>query len=496
MANNKLTWQELRNAVVERANCTEQEAESFLAALSESVVEGLKSDKQVKIKGLGSFGLKAVAARKSVNIATGEDIVIEGYNKLTFNAESALKESVEKRIEKPATTEMVNELKNDPIKKLGEQAGEIVDILAELGQAPAEKVKGEKVKGEKVKSEKVKGEKAKGEKAKGEKVKGEKVKGEKAKGEEAKGEKDLCKCKCKCKYWWCWLIGLVVVVSGVVASVYYSEQIIGWWQCTKIMDGRITVGEYHDMVTRTKHIKTEEPIKERKSLSDHWNTVCNEIESWEIGATITTWWENIKFWEKEEVEVQPEVPSMPVTSGREVTPLAPRALTPNPPTTTVASPSVMENSLVYDRMPGIQTYYAEEEDVVSELENASVELLEDTIEEVAEEVAAELTEEVVEEVVEEEVVAALADLPRVYTRYIATEIVDKNSRLTLIAQKYYGNKDLWVFIYEANRQLITNPAQISEGQKLLIPELDAKYLDLSNPELRKLVDALTAEYVK
>ena len=108
MASNKFTWLELRKAVAEYAHCSEQEAEIFLSALLESVVNGLKKDKQVKIKGLGVFALKPVAPRKSVNIATGQDFTIEGYNKLTFTAESMLKESVEKRIEKPATEEVIN----------------------------------------------------------------------------------------------------------------------------------------------------------------------------------------------------------------------------------------------------------------------------------------------------------------------------------------------------------------------------------------------------
>ena len=76
MANDKLTWTELRKAVAEYANTSEQEAGQFLNALLEGVVEGLKTDKQVKIKGLGSFSLKAVAPRKSVNIATGETFTI------------------------------------------------------------------------------------------------------------------------------------------------------------------------------------------------------------------------------------------------------------------------------------------------------------------------------------------------------------------------------------------------------------------------------------
>ena len=135
MANDKLTWLELRKAVAAYANTSEQEAGQFLNALLDGVVEGLKSDKQVKIKGLGSFSLKPIAPRKSVNIATGEAFTIEGYNKLTFSAESMLKESVEKRLEQPQTESIMADLNDDPMKKLGEQANEIVDILAELGQA-------------------------------------------------------------------------------------------------------------------------------------------------------------------------------------------------------------------------------------------------------------------------------------------------------------------------------------------------------------------------
>ena len=126
MANDKMTWTELRKAVAEYTNTSEQEAGQFLNALLGGIVEGLKADKQVKIKGLGSFSLKAVAPRKSVNIATGEAFTIEGYNKLTFSAESMLKESVEKRLEQPKTEAVMAEINNDPIKKLGEQADEIV----------------------------------------------------------------------------------------------------------------------------------------------------------------------------------------------------------------------------------------------------------------------------------------------------------------------------------------------------------------------------------
>jgi nucleoid-associated protein YgaU len=127
------------------------------------------------------------------------------------------------------------------------------------------------------------------------------------------------------------------------------------------------------------------------------------------------------------------------------------------------------------------------------------ETVEETIEETIEEVGvmAEVIEEASEEVIVEETpTTALIDQPREYTTFIGTEVVGKDSRLTWIAYKYYGNKDLWVFIYEANRDLISHPARVTPGQKLRIPQLENKYLDLTNPELRQLVDVLTTEYLK
>ena len=101
-----------------------------------------------------------------------------------------------------------------------------------------------------------------------------------------------------------------------------------------------------------------------------------------------------------------------------------------------------------------------------------------------------------EEGLEEEETVALAEQARVYTKFIGTEVVNKDSRLTWIAYKHYGSKDLWVFIYEANRDVISHPARVTPGLELRIPELENKYLNLSDPELRQLVDSLTIEYLK
>lgn len=133
----KLSWTELRRALAARAGVSEKQAGAFLNAMQAQLVEALKSDKQVKINGLGTFKLQAVAPRKSVNVTTGEEILIEGYNKLAFTPEAGVKELIESgkaESSKPAAASVPT----DPIQKLGAQAEEIVDILGELGQSPAE----------------------------------------------------------------------------------------------------------------------------------------------------------------------------------------------------------------------------------------------------------------------------------------------------------------------------------------------------------------------
>ena len=139
----KLSWTDLRRVLAARAGVNEKQAAAFLNAIQSQLVEALKNDKQVKINGLGTFKVQAVAPRKSVNVNTGEEIMIEGYSKLVFAPEAGVKELVEKSVlssaEPTAESEQPKEI--DPLKKLGAQAEEIVDILGDLGQSPKEEVK-------------------------------------------------------------------------------------------------------------------------------------------------------------------------------------------------------------------------------------------------------------------------------------------------------------------------------------------------------------------
>ncbi len=403
MANEKITWSELRAAVARMSGGSVAESGAFLEALIGAVTEGLKEDKSVRIKGLGTFNLKPVAPRKSVNIATGETFVIEGYNKLTFNAEASLKESVEKRIETPKTEEMLAELANDPIHKLGQQADEIVDILADLGQSPKEKT--EPVQEPESEEEVLQEEVQTIEEQDVAPIK-EEIE-EEIKEEIAEEEAEILE----------------------EAPISPQEKDSAEEQPTEIVDTLENTETTEEITHTTEQTmnKTEQATNEAHAEPKvAGKSKCATMAGWIVAlvlllilcgfiyyfrAPIGQWWKCFR-------DCQP-----PVTE--EVTPMA---------------------------------------------------------EDVAEEPA--------------DTIVPLAEQPREYTQFIGEETVSFGSRLTWIAQKYYGEKDLWVFIYEANKSSIKTPNYLQYGQKIMVPQLDERLKDLSDSETRQLVDDLTKKYLQ
>lgn len=71
-----------------------KDAERFATTLFEVVKEGLASDRVVKIKGLGTFKMIDIDARESINVNTGERVVIESHDRITFMPDSTMKEVV------------------------------------------------------------------------------------------------------------------------------------------------------------------------------------------------------------------------------------------------------------------------------------------------------------------------------------------------------------------------------------------------------------------
>ena len=85
---------DLARFLVEKHGIKLADAELFISLMTEIINEGVHRERQVKIKGLGTFKLTSVSSRESIDVNTGERIVIEGRDKLSFAPDNARKELV------------------------------------------------------------------------------------------------------------------------------------------------------------------------------------------------------------------------------------------------------------------------------------------------------------------------------------------------------------------------------------------------------------------
>ena len=92
----KTAIQQIISALAKQYNLSAAEASAFVDAFFEIVSSELKNGNQVKIKGLGTFKVQAVKPRESVNVNTGERVLIEGHDKISFTPDTVMKELVNK----------------------------------------------------------------------------------------------------------------------------------------------------------------------------------------------------------------------------------------------------------------------------------------------------------------------------------------------------------------------------------------------------------------
>ena len=92
----RISIQEIANILIAKNGLKKKDADSFVAAMFDVVKDGLQSDRLVKVKGLGTFKVIDIEPRESVNINSGERVVIEGHGKITFTPDVTMKELVNK----------------------------------------------------------------------------------------------------------------------------------------------------------------------------------------------------------------------------------------------------------------------------------------------------------------------------------------------------------------------------------------------------------------
>ena len=85
---------DLASLLAEKHGISLKEAEMFVSLLFDIAKGALHAQKQVKIKGLGTFKLTSVSSRESIDVNTGQRILIEGRDKVSFTPDAAMKNLV------------------------------------------------------------------------------------------------------------------------------------------------------------------------------------------------------------------------------------------------------------------------------------------------------------------------------------------------------------------------------------------------------------------
>ena len=116
--NNKYSIQDLASALAERSGMDIKASSAFVKTVFEIVEEYIATDKIVKIKGFGTFKLINVSDRESINVNTGERIVIAGHTKLSFTPDVPLRDAVNRPFSDFETTPLNDSVSTEEMEKI------------------------------------------------------------------------------------------------------------------------------------------------------------------------------------------------------------------------------------------------------------------------------------------------------------------------------------------------------------------------------------------
>ena len=497
MAEEKITIVDLRKAIAKQTQTEEAQVGAFLNQLIATIKEGLQKDKIVRISGLGTFKLQWVEPRKSVNISTGEPILIEGYQKLSFTPEQNVKERINEPyadLEPVILDDNGNVIegqmpKSDPMQKFDEQALEIKDLLADLGadltnEEPAETET--KVDEPIVESKEEPIAEVSTAESKEEPIAEEPVAESK---EEPIAEVSDAESKEE----------PIVEVSDAESK---EEPIV---EVPDAESKEEPIGEEPDAESKEEPTvevsdaeSKEEPIAEVSDAKSKEEPIAEVpiVEKKETPVdTQKVSKVNGKTKEKEEKKEKPFrgwlVACITVLSLIILLFICGLFLQ-----NKIEEWADMLNGQMNAEQAMADNEATPQDEALSATANAAV-FADESSDSVA---------NTADEAVGNGDSSALAETPkalpqtdfykeRIYTEFIGFETVREGSRLTWIAKKFYDNKELWVFIYEANKDKIKNPSTVTVGTQLKIPALPDELFDPNNMKAQHLIKKLQEQYL-
>ncbi|MDR0811510.1 MAG: HU family DNA-binding protein [Paludibacter sp.] len=483
--NQKTTQQELVDLLCVKTSASRQQAEDFLKSFFAVIEEQLLDGEMVKINNFGAFKLQWNEPRKSVNINTGEEFVIDGYYKIVFAPEQKLKDAVnepfahlepimldeEEGEEKAkANTEAregetaYNEEFSDniPLRIFEEQANEIKDILSEINAIDAGEAEEQEVETKEEEDIKIQ------EVIENENVE-EKIQQEEIENLENKvNEKDEDSKETD-----------IETYPEFLARQYIEKKILQ--DETKDFTSRENAkNENTEMQKNAENENIEnETQQEIESMENEVKAEEEEYITAEVENENADVIENEKKSNKKRVWLWWMLIIIAITGGLKIT---------------YFSSSCVECWVKYDllnekqrvriiRMENkLNSWFSTASD------NKTTEITQPTI----------LPDSICVEVkqIDKMQNTDTLDKPRVYNEFIATETMNKGVFLTQLSLKYYGDKDFWVYIYEANSAKYKNPDLIPEGATIKIPKLDKRLIDSANPQAKAQAHELQNKYVK
>ena len=423
-----MSWTQLRKAVCEKTGMREKDVNVLLRAWLNSMKEALARGEEVHLSRLGTFWMQKTAPRKSVDVTTGEEILISESERLSFAMSAGLREQVN-AVKSPRLI-----AGNDPIRKLGEQANEIIDILADLGQEPntsAAHTEEEPEMPEEPEIPEMPEEPEMQEEPESPEIPEEPEEPEipeipekpeepempesPEKPEEPEKKERHTTVEKKRPLWVTALLTLIVFLLLLLFGVlFFQRQLVKWV----------------DML----HEKTELTEKHHSPKKPASTTIPTTAES---------------------------------TATAQETAATPKAGTQKP-------------ELKGTAIKEVEVHKAETQQTEAKKAEAK---------------KAEATEAVAAKPAKAEQPAKTAKDEKAWDGYIGTVKLAEGSRLALLADRYYGERELWVYIFEANRDHIKHPNDVPIGTEIRIPRLKAAYSDLSKPENRARVEQMAQEYL-
>lgn len=488
MNKEKISSQEIIDLVASKASVSKRAAEEFLKVMIATVEEGLLAGEVVKIKSFGTFKLQWNESRKSVNVQTGEEILIAGYYKVVFIPDSVLKDQVNEPFAHlepveldsvPQKNEIIEEAEeSDPLRIFTEQATEIKNLLSEIQAISANSIPTTPVYHQPAETiHEVQPPETKQEDETIQNVQPAETKQEAQPSEIKQKEK---------------------IIQDVQPAETIPEA-----QTSEIKQKDETKPE----------IVENDQTPEEKQQDENLKIIDDKKPN-----------EPVILQEPLEKNIEKEVEIKPIPSDKNESQLiSDLPVTPYLENVNRTKRSkvwiwiVLVLFLVSGLGTGIYLFYNPTNEFSTKYslnkinENKSITEILNTVSgwfspkpkpkptPVAVKVVIPIDRNEYDSISQHQPVDStqlLFDNPRVYNDFIASERIKAGSRLTIISKRYYGSKDFWVYIYEANKERISNPDHIAIGTLIRIPKLDPRLIDRSNPRCLEKAKQLHDIYVK